>query len=401
LAHSKKDWGKYLPHLLRNPTVKLNHANNLALVYAAQNGYAQTVERLLKLPQKFGINHSDRGNSALIFAIENHHLDVVNILLKYGADPSIYNNIPLRVACNSKDPAIVGRLLEDPRVNPSAHQNCAFMKSCENGWFELLQMLLRRIELNRLDMNIKKHAFQAAAANGHFQIVEFLLSQSDSTGIGFGDNTAFLKAAENGHFEIVNLLLKLRKDLMIDPSSMNNAAFLKAAENGHTRVISLLLSLPKEAGIKPDVNDNFSFKKAAENGHSDVVDLLLSLPKESGIDPSVGVNYALRNSIYNGHYKVAKKLLSLPSTFGIDPSVDDYFPARTLCWNKPLKAELEKNSSFVQDQETEDERSELAHILLSRVSYKNVDQKRFLDCLRSNQKISPQEITDIFNTMVI
>jgi ankyrin repeat protein len=370
----------------------------MALRNAAQNGYAQTLERLLQLSEKFGINPSERSNSALILAIENHHLDVVNILLKYGVDPSYYNNIPLLSACNSKDPAIVGRLLADSRVDPSAHKNCAFVKSCENGWLDILQMLLKKIELQRLDMSIKQNAFQAAAANGHFQIVEFLASQSKTTGIGVGDNTAFLKAAENGQFEVVDLLLKLREDLMIDPSAMNNAAFLKAAENGHTRIVSLLLSLPKEAGIKPDVNNNFSFKKAAENGHSDIVDLLLSLPKESGVDPSVGSNYALRHSMYNGHYKIAKKLLLLPPTFGIDPSVDNYFPARTLCWNKPLKTELEKNPSFVQDQETEDERLEIALLLLSRASSNNVDQKRFLNCLRPNQNIPLQEITDIFNS---
>ena len=342
--------------MMNNPTIKLNFGKNLLLNDAAENGYIETLERLLKLKKKLDLNPSDLYNRALLMAIKNHHLDAVNLLLKYGVDPSYMKNSALKMACDSDDPAIMKRLLDDSRVDPTAVKNRAFIKSCEKGWFDILKILLRRIDLNAVDVDTKRSAFQTAAANGHFQIVEFLFSLPKDSGISEGVDVAFMKAAENGHLKIVKLLLS-------------------------------------EKGINASVDDNFAFRKAAENGHYEVVDFLLSLP--FGIDPSANFNWALRYSMLNGHYKVAKKLLSLPLSFGIDPSVDNYFAARTLCYNEPLRKELDNNPNFIQDQEVQDERSELALILLSRVSSENAAKKRFMECVRSNQKISPYEMENI------
>ena len=67
---------------------KLNRANNkygwMALMWAANNGYTETAELLLK--HGANVNAKDNeGSTALMCAADNGHTETANLLRRYGA----------------------------------------------------------------------------------------------------------------------------------------------------------------------------------------------------------------------------------------------------------------------------------------------------------------------------
>ena len=91
------------------------------------------------------------------------------------------------------------------KVDPSDDDNLSFRLACENGHYEIVQLLL-------LDSRIDpaccaNYPILYASRNGHLEIVKLLLSDSrvDPSDV---DNWAIKKAAYLGHFEIVFLLKK-------------------------------------------------------------------------------------------------------------------------------------------------------------------------------------------------
>ncbi|MAR55782.1 MAG: hypothetical protein CMM93_01230, partial [Rickettsiales bacterium] len=101
----------------------------------------------------------------------------------------------------------------------------AFQYACENGYLEVVKLLL---SLNSLDEKFKKininfnadYAFRIACSNGHLGIVKLLLSLNSSDcefplyegteiNINFDDDAAFRYACYNVHSEVVEFLIPL------------------------------------------------------------------------------------------------------------------------------------------------------------------------------------------------
>jgi hypothetical protein len=100
--------------------------------------------------------------------------------------------------------AVLDRLLDDDRVDPSADDNCAVR------W---------------------------AATSGHLAVVMRLL-QDVRVDPSASNNFAIWVAAACGHLAVVDRLLQ---DVRVDPSADNNYAVRLAAQNGHLAVVDRLL----------------------------------------------------------------------------------------------------------------------------------------------------------------
>ena len=110
-----------------------------------------------------------------------------------------------------------------------------------------------------------------AAANGHVEVVELLLTQYDvdaNRKVDWG-RTPLSVAAEKGHETVVKLLLE-RKDIEADAKDLFGQTPLSfAAEKGHETVVKLLLA-------RNDVDPNAALWFAAERGQEEMVKLMLA-----------------------------------------------------------------------------------------------------------------------------
>jgi hypothetical protein len=138
----------------------------------AANGRLPDVQQMLES----GELHVD-GNQlvALLSAVENGHVDVVDYLICQNAmfDPSADGNRAIRQAAGNGHLAVVERLLQDVRVDPSADNNYAVRLAAVGGHVAVVKRLLQgaRVDPSADD----NYAVRRAAQYGHFAVVDRLL----------------------------------------------------------------------------------------------------------------------------------------------------------------------------------------------------------------------------------
>ena len=123
--------------------------------------------------------------NVLMIACECGHLDIVQILLENGADPSICDN--------NGDNALHHTLLS---------------KTNGKGTLEITLLLLQTVDPNIANKR-GRTALMYACANGHREVIEHLLRTYDLD-LSLTDNdgsTALYYAAHGGHIEVINVLL--------------------------------------------------------------------------------------------------------------------------------------------------------------------------------------------------
>lgn len=131
--------------------------------------------------------------------------------------------------------AVVDRLLQDERVDPSARDNNAIQLAAYNGHVAVVERLLQD---ERVDPSADNNdAVRLAAVYGHLAVVERLLQDARVDPLA-DDNYAVRLSAQNGHLAVVDRLLQ---DKRVDPSACNNYAVRWASYNGHLAVVDRLL----------------------------------------------------------------------------------------------------------------------------------------------------------------
>jgi len=139
-----------------------------------------------------------------------------------------------------------------------------------------------------IDLDLEKNdtALQAAAQEGHFDIVDFLVSRGASVK-QFGH--ALSRAAQEGHENIVRLLVEATPegelDAVINSRTPDGATpLLCASLRGHTAIVAYLLS--KKANPEFMRLDNSrALTTACLHGYTDIVRLLLAHGAEVKIGP--------------------------------------------------------------------------------------------------------------------
>ena len=141
-------------------------------------------------------------NKALICASENGHDEVVKLLLKAGADPTVRDNYAIRWASERGHIEVV-KLLLSAGADLTARDNLAIIYASENGHIDIIKLLL------------------SAGADPVAQ-----------------DNLAIKCASQNGHVEVIKLLLEIGAD----PAAEDNLAIKCASQNGHVEAVKLLFN---------------------------------------------------------------------------------------------------------------------------------------------------------------
>ena len=152
------------------------------------------------------------GNTLLMFASNAGHLEVVRLLLEYGANPNIQNEYQLT-----------------PLIDAS-----------EKGHLEIVRLLLE----NGADPNRRLH----------------------------NEDTPLIIASRIGHLEIVRLLLEYGANPNLK-NKYGNTPLMLASQKGLLEMVRLLLEHGADPTIK-DKYGFFALMYALKQGNNDIVDLL-------------------------------------------------------------------------------------------------------------------------------
>ena len=301
-----------------NPDIQDNDGMT-ALMYAVENWHLEIVEALLNANADLNIRNED-GWTALMSACPNGNAEVVEVLLKGGADPNIQDKdgwTALMSACRKGHSKVVEVLLKggaDPDIREK-DGGTALMSACRRGHLKVIEVLLE----GGADPDIKEKdgwtALMAACQKGHLKVVEILLEAGANPNIQDEDGfTALMSACQNGHLEVVKILLKRNAEPNIHGDGWT--ALMSACRNGHSKVVEMLLQGKADPNFKNEEGWT-ALMTASENGHSQVVEVLL----EGGADPNIGDDEgftALMSACRHGYLQVVDVLLKGNADANID-----------------------------------------------------------------------------------
>jgi ankyrin repeat protein len=252
------------------------HENN-ALITAVKQRKKVVVLTLLETSNiNVNICSEEYYSTALIVAAQSKNTDIVRLLLENGADINLTNY------CNDS----------------------ALMIATADGHFEIVELLLTTagIAINTQQKYCRYTALIKAAELGHTKIIQLLLENgADINLTDYCNNSALMMATQSGHTEIVQLLLDKGADINLT-NNRNENALIMAVKKDFQNIVELLLA-------KPDIYCGYTaLIKAAELGHTKIIQLLL----ENGADINLTDYYnnsALMMATQSGHTEIVQLLL--------------------------------------------------------------------------------------------
>lgn len=117
-------------------------------------------------------NYSNKKiNEAFKRSVEINRLDLVKVLIDYGADVNYQHNIPF-YSCAQEGYIEIMTLLIDKGVNIHTDDGYALITAAENGQLEVVKLLLE----NGMDLNYNGgEVFESALCNNQFEILDYLI----------------------------------------------------------------------------------------------------------------------------------------------------------------------------------------------------------------------------------
>jgi ankyrin repeat protein len=213
----------------------------------------------------------------MVEAIEEGNIEWVKSRLEQGIDPNIkeYGMTPLHWACEHQDLDIVELLLDfgaDPNVIDGHTDRTTLMFWLNSE--DMLELLVRR----GVDINASSHrgetALSLAAGDGNMTAVKWLLEHGASMDDGPG-GAALLAAYMRGHSEIVEYLFG--RGINVNARDFGGRTVLMAAcSEGDLKTVELLLARGADIGIL-DSHGMTALLHACASGHMDLVKFLADL----------------------------------------------------------------------------------------------------------------------------
>uniref|UniRef100_L2FBA5 Nacht and ankyrin domain protein n=1 Tax=Colletotrichum fructicola (strain Nara gc5) TaxID=1213859 RepID=L2FBA5_COLFN len=180
--------------------------------------------------------------------------------------------------------------------------------ACVGGLLKAARAIIDRgVDVNALEGGHCGNALQAAAFNGHSDVVQLLLNKGANANVQCGEYGNALQAASyRGHLDVARLLLE--EGAIINAQGGRFETALQAAsKSGHLDVVGLLLHKDANVNIQGEANGN-ALAAASSGGHIRIVELLLNhgadINAPGGFDGS-----ALQTASSHGHIGIVKMLL--------------------------------------------------------------------------------------------
>jgi len=190
--------------------------------------------------------------------------------------------------------------------------NTPLLWAAQNGHEGVVEVLLKRDDINpNKPDQLGQTPLWGAADNGHEDVVKKLLGLDHIDPDKPNDDgiTPLWAAAENGHEGVVKALLK-RDDVNPDKPNDDGITPLSCAVfNGHEGVVKMLLGRCEVDPDKQNYDGQTPLWGAAWNGHQGVVKMLLRRDDVDPDRPDHSGQTPLSCAYFNGHGGVTKILL--------------------------------------------------------------------------------------------
>ncbi|KAH9498484.1 hypothetical protein Btru_007628 [Bulinus truncatus] len=256
------------------------------------------------------------GQSPLLVASEQGHLDIVKILLKNQARVDIFDEhgkTALHLAAENGHEQVADMLLYHKAfVNAkSKHGLTPLHLAASNGNVTLVKLLIEKhgATIDALTL-AKKTALHMAAQNGQKEVCAALIKMNaDTNATDVHGQTPLHLAAENNHSDVVKLFLKHRPELVTMANINGMTCAHIAAAKGSAAVIKELMRFNKTiiTTARNKTNDSTALHLAAEGGHAQVVKILLEAGA-SALEENADGMTALHLAAKHGHIETMNEL---------------------------------------------------------------------------------------------
>lgn len=246
----------------------------------------------------------------LLVAAQEGYLEMLHLLLAYGADPHALSNndqSALHLASSRGSSEVVEVLLAlgvDPNLPEAGTSYTALHIAAYYGNFEVVKVLLE------WSANIQDNdptPLHLASCNGHTSVANLLLDYgADVDHPSSNGDTPLHSATLNGHVEVMQLLLGHGADLKA-LNAQHRTPLDNAASRGHLEPAKILLELGADIDA-PDHQGCPSLTNASGAGKSAMVKFLL----DKGANPMVRKNggyLPVHAAAYHGHLDIVEYLL--------------------------------------------------------------------------------------------
>jgi len=310
-----------------------NYYENTPLHFAVLSGQLEVVQQLFKAKPKPEINKTDnQGRTALHFAADNGFSDIVDFLIKQGAniDPKDkWQATPLAAATNSGHFEVVKQLfVGNPKQNINhvdVYGTTALHWAAQGGFTDIVDFLLRQgANINAKD-NLQKTPLILAVKYGHLAVIKRLFAESPRPDFNLQDEdgyTALDWSQQAGFTDIADFLLKQGATIEIQAMPQEQDENIDANTNVYAppstlieAVLSGSLDVVKQyfnTNPTPEINktDNHGctgLHWAAQQGFTDIVAYLVD--KGANINAKEKMRYTpLALAAIGGHLDIVKIL---------------------------------------------------------------------------------------------
>lgn len=242
-------------------------------------------------------------NKKMVISVMNKDLNkFITLLGKNNFDPTIFHNISFTLACENGSLGILELLINRLDSNKLDIIYDLITIPCRNGNINILKMLLGRINNNKLTM--MWNYISTSCKNGHTCVLKELLKINTNS-----RNCDDLARISSQDSHIVNILLN---DDKINLIKFRESVFEIACLRGHKETFQLLLEY-----INPKQKQNHAIRWASRYGRFDIVKLLL---QDDRVDPAARNNEAIRWACKNENVSTTRILLDSGK---IDASVNN------------------------------------------------------------------------------
>jgi ankyrin repeat protein len=220
-----------------------------ALTEASKNGHLEIVKLLLQYDAHVNAG-SHYGKTALMYADENQHDDVADLLRQHGGIAKASIVIPVKPEPETVEPETV---TAPPEEKPKKKIHCRkIIFYARTGMYKKLNEIIGYCDVNITYAN-KETALMEATKRGHSEEIELLFkygADPDIRSIHSGD-TALMKAVVRlGRRDIVRALLKHGADPDIQNRNSGDTALMKAVRATRRDTVRILLGYQADPFIK-------------------------------------------------------------------------------------------------------------------------------------------------------